>query len=165
MTQRLLFRLLLYRGVGEGATAFPGLIHFTLDPYLIMLSVKQGGIKYHFLSLWYDLTYDWTQVSRAISKHTNHSFSPQKTICVSICLRNREKLIFLSSVKRFFQQKLKSWYNRLSPIIIIVWYNSYCSLTIVFPNLFERERNNVWMNKWEWNEANKILINIIFLVK
>ena len=23
-----------------------------------MLSVKQGGIKYHFLSLWYDLTWD-----------------------------------------------------------------------------------------------------------
>ena len=23
-------------------------------PYLIILSVKQGGIKYHFLSLWYD---------------------------------------------------------------------------------------------------------------
>ena len=22
-----------------------------------MLSVKQGGIKYHFLSLWYDLTW------------------------------------------------------------------------------------------------------------
>ena len=32
-----------------------------------MLSVKQGGIKYHFLSLWYDSTWDWTQVSRAIS--------------------------------------------------------------------------------------------------
>ena len=29
-----------------------------------MLSVKQGGIKYHFLSLWYDSTWDWTQVSR-----------------------------------------------------------------------------------------------------
>ena len=29
---------------------------FTLDPYLIMLSVKQGGIKYHFLSFCYDLT-------------------------------------------------------------------------------------------------------------
>ena len=41
-------------GVGEGTTPFPGLLHFTLDPYLIMLSVKQGGIKYHFLSLWYD---------------------------------------------------------------------------------------------------------------
>ena len=27
-------------GVGEGATPFPGLLHFTLDAYLIMLSVK-----------------------------------------------------------------------------------------------------------------------------
>ena len=33
-----------------------------------MLSGKQGGIKYHFLSLWYD----WTQVSRAIGEHFNH---------------------------------------------------------------------------------------------
>ena len=49
-----LFDSLLHQGVGEGATPFPGLLHFTLDPYLIMLSVKQGGIKYHFLSLWYD---------------------------------------------------------------------------------------------------------------
>ena len=27
---------------------FLGLLHVTLDPNLIMLSVKQGGIKYHF---------------------------------------------------------------------------------------------------------------------
>ena len=38
--------------------SFPGLTHLTLDPYLIMLSVKQGGIKYHFLSLWYNATWD-----------------------------------------------------------------------------------------------------------
>ena len=31
-----------------GATPIPGLLHFTLDPYLIMLSVKQGGIKCYF---------------------------------------------------------------------------------------------------------------------
>ena len=31
---------------------FTGLLHFTLDPYLISLSVMQGSIKYHFLSLW-----------------------------------------------------------------------------------------------------------------
>ena len=42
---------------GEGSTPFPGLLHFTFDPYLIMLSVKQGGIKYHFLILWYDSTW------------------------------------------------------------------------------------------------------------
>ena len=40
------------------ATPCPGLFHFTIDPYLIMLNVKEGGIKYHFLSLWYDSTYD-----------------------------------------------------------------------------------------------------------
>ena len=50
--------------MGEGATLFHGLLHFTLDLYLIMLSVKQGGIKYHFLSLWYDSTWDWTPVHR-----------------------------------------------------------------------------------------------------
>ena len=33
-----------YRGVGEGAIPFLGLLHFTLDPYLIMLSARQGGI-------------------------------------------------------------------------------------------------------------------------
>ena len=37
-----------------------------------MLSVKQGSIKYHFLNLWYDSTWDWIQVSRAIGEHSNH---------------------------------------------------------------------------------------------
>ena len=26
------------------------------DPHLIMLNAMQGGLKYHFLSLWYDST-------------------------------------------------------------------------------------------------------------
>ena len=34
-----------------------------------MLSVKQGSIKYHFLSLWYDSNWDWTQNSQAIGEH------------------------------------------------------------------------------------------------
>ena len=33
-----------------------------------MLSVKQGGIKYHFLSLWYDSTWDWTQVTNSTTE-------------------------------------------------------------------------------------------------
>ena len=47
-SRELPFQLLLHRDIGEGATPFPGLLHFTLDPYLIMLNVKPGGIKYHF---------------------------------------------------------------------------------------------------------------------
>ena len=54
----------------KGTTPFLRLLHFTLDMYLIMLSVKQGDIKYHFLSLWYDSTWDWTSVSRAIGEHS-----------------------------------------------------------------------------------------------
>ena len=38
--------------------SFPWIAPLTLKPYLIMLRVKQGGIKYHFLSLWYDLAWD-----------------------------------------------------------------------------------------------------------
>ena len=34
-----------------------------------MLSVKQGGIKYHFLSLGYDSTWDWIPVSQTIGEH------------------------------------------------------------------------------------------------
>ena len=37
-----------------------------------MLSLKQGDIKYHFFSIWYVSTCDWTQVSRAIGEHSNH---------------------------------------------------------------------------------------------
>ena len=34
-----------------------------------MLSVKQGGLKYHFLSLWYDSTWAWTPISQIIDRH------------------------------------------------------------------------------------------------
>ena len=33
-----------------------------------MLIVKQGGIKYHFLNFWYDLTWDWIPVSQTIGE-------------------------------------------------------------------------------------------------
>ena len=35
---RFPFHSLLHRGVEEDATLFPGLLHYILDPYLIMLS-------------------------------------------------------------------------------------------------------------------------------
>ena len=37
-----------------------------------MLSVKQRSIKYHILSLWYDSTWEWIQVSRAIGEHSTY---------------------------------------------------------------------------------------------
>ena len=38
--------------------------------YLIMLSVKEGDIKYYFLSQWYATIWDWNPVSRAINEES-----------------------------------------------------------------------------------------------
>ena len=65
-------QLLLPQGVGKSITPFAGLLHFTLDPHLIMLRVKQWVIRYHFLNFWYNSTWDWTPVSRAIDENYNH---------------------------------------------------------------------------------------------
>ena len=55
-----------------------------------MLSVKQGNIKYHFLSLWYDSTCDWTPVSRAIGEHSSH--------LTNFIVNNLFEAVFVSSL-------------------------------------------------------------------
>ena len=51
--QRLPFQRLQHRCVGEGATPFFGLLHFTLDQCLKTLNVTLGSIRYHSLSISY----------------------------------------------------------------------------------------------------------------
>ena len=62
-----------------------------------MLSVKQGGIKYYFLSLWYDSTWDWTQVSRTIGEHSKHYANVQK----GKILTAKAKVNCLTELKKF----------------------------------------------------------------
>ena len=69
------FHYLLHRGVGEGDTPFTGLLLVLLQTYLNVLSVQQVGIKYHFLSLWYDATWNRTSISQTIGN-----------MCVRVCL-------------------------------------------------------------------------------
>ena len=45
-----------------------------------MLSVKQGGIKYHSFSLWCESTSDLTPVSRAIGVHSDRSDKRDETV-------------------------------------------------------------------------------------
>ena len=127
-----LFDSFLHQCVGEGATPFPGLLYFTLDSYLIMLSVKQGGIKYHFLSLWYDSTWDRTQVSRAIGEHSNRQANVQyestnnsiKIVCFFTCLPysllNHFLWIFLHFIK-----SLKCYRHLWELPWTPIWYNKY----------------------------------------
>ena len=58
------------------------LLHFTLDAYLIMLSVKQGSINYHFLSLWYEID---VGLNPGLPDHwrTLYSLGQRRTIILS----------------------------------------------------------------------------------
>ena len=39
--QKAPFSIAFDRSVGKGATPFPGLLHFTLDTYLVLMSIKE----------------------------------------------------------------------------------------------------------------------------
>ena len=55
-----------------GLHSFPRLLHFTLDTYLILLSVSKEVSSTILKNLWYDATWDWTQVSRTTGEHSTH---------------------------------------------------------------------------------------------
>ena len=50
-----------------------------------MLSVKPGGIKYHFFSLRYVSTYDWTPVSGTIGEHSTHKANDVVKYQICLC--------------------------------------------------------------------------------
>ena len=66
-----------------GATPFPGLLHFTLDLYLIILSVKQGCIKYHF---WvFGMTRPWIEPKSPGSLANILTIMPMSRLKYSCC--------------------------------------------------------------------------------
>ena len=73
-----------------------------------MVSVKQGGIKYNFLSLWYDATWDWTQVSWAIGEHYKYKDK------IKWNLTNR----FLSNAMQKWVWKQESKFSRIYTKVI-----------------------------------------------
>ena len=52
-----------------------------------MLIVKQRGIKYHFLSFWYDSIWDRTQVSRAFGEQSNRQANGLVLVCEQLYLQ------------------------------------------------------------------------------
>ena len=63
-----------------GRYFFPWNVLLTLDTCLIRLSVKQGGIKYHFLVFCMDSTWDWT------SGLSGFTHSANIRICMYVCM-------------------------------------------------------------------------------
>ena len=74
----------------------------------MMLSVKQGGIKYHFLSLWYDSTWDWTLVFQAIGKHSNHH-AKKKAVKLASVVEGDQKAPFSIAIHRDVEEAATSF--------------------------------------------------------
>ena len=68
--QKVPFTLINTPRCREGHYSFLLIHPLTLDLYIKLLSVKHGGIKYPFLFLWYDSTWDWTPVFQIIGEHS-----------------------------------------------------------------------------------------------
>ena len=84
-----------------------------IDTYLIMLSVKQGGIKYHFKSLWGYSTWDWTPVSRANVEHSTHKAN--EPVLLKYC-KTFESLLFFFG----FSRKTLGWKSWMSATMVLV---------------------------------------------
>ena len=112
-----------------GATPFPGLLHFTFDPYLIMLIVKQGSTKYRF---WvFGMTRPGieprslgplanTLLIRPMARYeTNNWFMVRQFKC-------------LLSFAAFGRESSDNYYQRL-PVVVthLTTEQAYCSLTSV----------------------------------
>ena len=79
-----------------------------------MLSVKQGDIKYHFLFLWYDSTWEWTEVSRATGEQTTKISQPDFELSSQSPF---VQLWVLEEMKQIFTKKIRelksSWNNAM----------------------------------------------------
>ena len=90
-----------------------------------MLSVKHGGIKYYFLSLWYDSTWDWIPVSRAIGEHSTHW----------ICLTKAKQVYFGLTFESMSSKAHLAHIARSEPMTSIVQQGSSLGSCPIFRSL------------------------------
>ena len=112
VTRRLSFQRLLPLSLEESTTSLPGLLHFILVPYFIILRVKQGGVKYHFLSFRYDSTWDGIPVSRTTSEHSTH-------MCFKSIIPIELSLLFHSISIHFDSFNNETWFIFKYWIVIV----------------------------------------------
>ena len=83
-----------------------------------MLSAKQDGIKYHFLRIWCDSTWDWTPFSLTIGEQKYFTIEMQSKLFYG---RNNQRIISLyNSFEIFVEIDWKS-NNSRSICLYMTW--------------------------------------------
>ena len=111
----------MYVRAGRPAFAQPYVrVHrSTLDTYLILLSVKQEGIKNHFKNIWYDATWDWTQVSRIFGKHSTPLANELVMISIATAIQIQADTVvsgtkaFINFWLRFFEARKETQFLKV----------------------------------------------------
>ena len=101
---RGLFQELKHLSVGKGANPIPGLLHFTLDPYFIMLSVKQ--VPFFESLVWLDLGLKTGLLNHRRTRYSLFQLAYSE-VCSPMVLKTRVQ----SQVESFQRlKKKKKWH-------------------------------------------------------
>ena len=128
-------RLICHKNQQTKPNLFLGLLHFTLAMYLMKLSIKQGGVKYKFWSLWYDSICNWTPVSWAIIETLpNWGYSFISYALINVCTK-----WYLHN--SFQEWRGSQWYSGWS---FQLWPQIKCVQTLVTLLLRPWRARNEW---------------------
>ena len=154
----------------EGATSFTGLLHFTLDPFLIILSVKKRLIKYHFWSLWYDSTWDWTPVSRILGEHFTHKANSYISclggkhlicLCSISCLELFWRGVLNLVTPSDLQNNMSNLTSHKPAKITPYEFLQQCPLTLKLCNVY---RHRKWTRRYEFKSRSRLISFSIALI-
>ena len=133
-----------------------------------MLSVKQGGIKNHFFSLWYDSAWDWTPISWVIGEHSNR-FANGPVIygyIIFFCVRFWNlRWKWKTPLNHFTTKIMKPSSKKILDILIQMFYyfeilvysNKFSVFSVV---LLSNETKSYCVDKQYFSEVNHFLIQL-----
>ena len=130
----------------EECNSFPWIYPFNL--YLIMLSVKLRGIKNHFLSLWYDWTWDWTLVSWTIGEYSTQNVTLSNQW---LCCHHHHDVVPLHG---YPWSSLATLPYHSSPLVCLQGYIPYphivavCMFELVILLLLSHMRGSIGVHHW-----------------
>ena len=106
--------------------SFPRIAPLYPWSFLIMLSVKQGGIKYHFLSLWYDSTWDWIRSPGPLANTLTIIPISGQIFCTFLCIFVHFLNIFIHFCTFFVH-----FYIFVNFVYLVKYFVHFCTFSYI----------------------------------